>query len=137
MPIGAGSFVPSVKFAAPRSYWRGVVFNINPYTITNVDNVYTWTKTTDPNETWTVTFDSRFWFWNSNRWTLDFMVTDFYLQTTPGGTKFPQPYELRPHTRPSNASQYIEFRFFSLDFGVLHYRDFPAAPSGYWLPPGL
>lgn len=134
MPLPMGSYVPGPRFAAPRSYWRGIRFNITGYVVTNVANVYFWTKIIDPNEVWTITLDNRFHMWNSNRWTLDFIITTFYYQIFPDPTRHDMPFELSFDYSPNNHSPYLSLRFDSTTFPDFHYFEFPPAPSGYWAP---
>lgn len=134
MPIGAGTFHPGPKFFAPRSYYRGIVFNISGYAIVDHGGFWVWTKISNPAETWTVIPDVRFYNWSSNKISMDFMIVDFYYFILPSIVPVPQPYDLRLHVRPSQPSQYIEFRWNGVDFGSYQYFDLPPAPPDYWLP---
>lgn len=134
MPVGTGSFIPSGRFAFPRSYVRGIGFDIAGYVVTSSLNSYYWTKISDPNEVWTITVDPRFYPWSSNRWTLDHVVTDFYYTLAPDPTPHPQPYTLQWWTRDDNLSPYLLLQFAAVDFDEFHYVDLPAAPPTYWRP---
>lgn len=135
MTIGTGHFLPSAKFAFPRAYYRGIGFDIAGYTVTAADYSYRWVKVSDPFEIWTIAIDPRFYYWSSNRWTLDFVMTDFYYQIGGLPTRYPQPYTLQTWTHPNNLSPYLLFQFSNIDFGEFHWFDFPPAPPGYWRPP--
>lgn len=137
MPAPMGTFHPNGRFAAPRSYWRGITFDITGYNITNFDNVYFWHKVTDPNEQWLIELDNRFWLWTSNRWTLDNIVTRFELTFLPFGTPVAQPFTLQLTLPSISTRPYLLFQFAGINFADYHNIDFPSPPSGYWSPPSL
>lgn len=137
MPIGTGTFHPNGKFAAPRSYWSGIIFDISGYTVHNATTFWYWRKITDPDETWTIVPDERFLTWSSNRWTLDHILTDFYLQTTPMGTPAAQPYTLQIVPSFVSLRPALLFQFNGINFGEYHFIPFPNQPQTYWLPKPL
>jgi len=134
VPIGTGVFTPRGQFAFPRSYVRGIVFNIAGYTVTDHGNHYSWNEIGGSVEFF-IFLDLRFRAWNSNRWTLDHVVTEFYHTLTPGGTQFPDDFSLFPFYHPTTHQPFLQFRFGTVDFGALVYFDFPAASPFYWFPP--
>jgi hypothetical protein len=137
MPIGAGTFRPNARFAFPRSFHRGIVFDIAGYSVTHIANTYHWTKLTDPNEVWTIRLDPRYYIWSSNRWTLDFIVIDFFYEVAPDPTQHAQPFVLEDWVYAAKKSPYLLFKWADVDFGEFHHIDFPSAPPGYWSPPWL
>lgn len=134
MPWPLGSYSPRAKFAFPRSYVRGILFNLDGYTIQHFDNAYLWTKISDPSETWRIELDERFYTWSSDRWTLDYVVTSFTLHACNICPIVDQPFTLRWWTHPANKSPYLMFRFADVAFTTYTPFDFPAAPAGYWRP---
>jgi hypothetical protein len=134
VPIGTGVFIPSGRFATPRSYIRGIVFNIAGYTVFDDGDHWSWVEN-GGSAVFVIVPDPRFHAWSSNRWTYDHMFVEFYHTLVPGGTKFPDDYSLRPHTHPVSGERYIEFRFGTVDFGALVYMDMPPANLTYWFPP--
>lgn len=130
--IGAGSYSPGGRFAFPRSYIRGVAVQIVAGVINRVANVWTLQNPPDPT-LYTFVLDARFYQWNSNRWTLDYMVYESYYQPGGVGALVPMPFLLTYYINPANKSPYVIFSPFSSP-GGLTYFDLPTAPGGYWLP---
>lgn len=132
MPAPNGSYAPSPHFAAPRSYFQGIDFNLSGYIITQIDNVYFWDNPGAPFDHWRIEVDERVYDWSSNRYTLDFVIVHFDLFIPPSTNLPDQPFSLNPIWRSGHRLPYYEFRFNGIDFGVHNYLDFRLPSQPYW-----
>jgi hypothetical protein len=128
------SYAKSPQFAAPRSYWRGVLIGYGPAaTVTLVDNVIHVHESIgglDYIDTY-ITLDPRFVPWSSNNWTLDHVFIDEYSQINGGPHLFFHAildYGLMTPSPKFGAG-------FTYDGSTAAYNVWlPPAPTGYWLP---
>lgn len=133
MTKGTGSYLPQAKFAFPRSYVRGFCVRVNaPVTFTTNKAIFF--DAGAPTRRFTVETDMRFYNWSSNRYTLDFVITESYYQNLPNLTKIAVLYTVSWLISPLNRSVYVEYLPFGLAFIPRYYTDYPPAPPGYWKP---
>lgn len=133
-PRGNMTCFPSQKFAFPRAYIHRVGTRANT-------SIPLWTGRRldlyDPPTgtiAWTLIFKEDFWNWNSNRWTLDWVLeASFNTYGTP-----PTDHALDMFVwyvvDPLTGQGTIEISpFFGQPYLFAH--DLPPAPPGYWFPP--
>jgi hypothetical protein len=133
MVKGAANYAPSAKFAFPRSYVRGFCVRVNaPVTFTTNKAIFF--DAGNPNIRYTIETDIRFYNWSSNRYTLDFIITESYYQTLPNVAKTAVPYRVTWIISPVNKSVYLEYLPYSAAFIPRYYTDYPPAPPSYWKP---
>lgn len=120
------------RFTLHRPYLAGVVCSwVHGSVTTLVDT--TWTIegvytgiTTDQ----VMTFKPEFFNWNSNRYTIDWVLSDYYYVNHPGGPLATLPLNPQIHFRPGSRRLYLSLD--SLGFPDLYYLDLPPAPDGWW-----
>jgi len=127
------TYAKNPRFAAPRSYWRGVLVGYGPSAVVVLeDNVI---HVTEPIPGGVIesfiTLDPRFVPWSSNNWTLDHLFTDQYTQINGGAP-------LYFHATIDLGLLSPDPRFgagFFFDGATVNYPIFfEPAPSTYWLP---
>lgn len=134
MTIGTGNFIPQAKFSFPRSYIRGICLRFDPGAIiTQHINYFSGYDSATPTLYFEVHYDARFHAWSSNNWTLDYIITENWVNVPP----------TNPTQIPFDFALVVEYR---LGFGnyvlfapgglgtVRNYFDLPPAPPTYWKP---
>jgi hypothetical protein len=134
--IGTGTFLPSAKFYTPRSYIYQLDIALYGDTITHVAGRFT-IHAVPPDPTIAVIqFDSSWYLWNSNKRSLDHIVTEFWYKAGGIGPEIPLPFTLGYWV---NTTTRVPGLFFNWSSGPRLERifDLPAQPLNYWLPPPL
>jgi hypothetical protein len=84
---------------------------------------------------WSLTFDPRFWAWSSNRWTLDFVLTEAYYTVPPSPTRIPLPITVS-WRMDWNVGLFPVINIAAFGSGgVFQFHQLDHQPAGYWLPP--
>lgn len=127
------TYAKNPRFAAPRSYWRGVLVGYGPgATVTLTGNVI---YVIEPIvggviESW-ITLDPRFTPWSSNNWTLDHLFIDQYSRINGGAPLyFAATVDLGLLTPDPRFGAGFFYAGATNTYAVF----FDPAPSGYWLP---
>jgi len=136
MTIGAGIFVPPGKFTFPRSYVVDLVIYRQGTTITRSLGAFT-IHAAPPDPTFAyVQFRNNFYFWSSNRWQLDYIVSESWYKAGGVGAEIPLPFELDWAIDPVTLRSTIYYSFFGGKTDPQLFR-LPPQPGDYWLPPPL
>jgi len=136
MTIGTGTFFPVGKFTQPRSYIVDFVFYRQGGTITRNLGRFT-LHAPSPDPTFAVVqLRNNFYFWNSNRWQLPYIVSESWYKAGGVGAEIPLPFNLNWQIDPTTGRSTIYYAYFG---GFTDPQKFilPAQPSNYWLPPPL
>jgi hypothetical protein len=88
-----------------------------------------------PYRVFTLTVEPRFWAWSSNRYTLDFVITESYYTEFGVPPQYPVPFLLRYEQLEPNNLPCVSFYPFAAPFTDPHFFVLPSAPEDYWLPP--
>lgn len=132
--LGVGSFNPSGRFAAPRSYYVAVWVGILGWTITQNENEFTYHSIFFPNDTIVQVINPSFWEWSSNGWTFDHIVCESYYHRLLTGAKDPAPYGVQFRVDPTTKMPVVQvWDTDGLPSPVIE-ADLPPPPPGYWLP---
>ena len=132
MVMGTGNYIPQAKFWFPRSYIRGICLRFDPGAIIyqDVNRFYGYDSAT-PTLYFEVHIDERFVAWSSNSWSLDFIITENWVNAPINDpTKHAFDFALITEYRLGHGV-YILFAPGGLGT-VKHYFDLPPAPTGYW-----
>lgn len=134
-PIGGQTIVPQPKFAFPRSYIWGLSIQWTDFYLAGSIPLIEARRPSDNYHYFTLEIDERFYDWNSNRWTLDYFLTDAWYTSPPSPTHIPLPVNIEiTHWPFFNYRPTINISPFGL--GVdFHALQLPPAPSTYWTPP--
>ncbi len=135
MTIGVGTYAPFPKFRFIRSYIKGVVVRIDTPVFNYSDGLIEFRDGTNVNRWYRMQMRSGCWQWNSNAYSLDFVITESYFVTNPSPTQTAMPFRLEWYTSPVDKAPYLLITPYSLAFTNYRYVTLPPAPSGYWLPP--
>jgi len=133
MTIGTGTFLPSAKFAFPRSYIYEIVIARYGDTITQSGMTFTIHAVPPDLTTATIVFDSLFGIWSSNKRTLDYCVKEFYYQVGGVGTQNPLPFTLSYTLSPFTQRPCLRFEWSGGSPDFQRFALVPA-PADYWLP---
>lgn len=133
MTKGAGNYSPQAKFAFPRSYVHGLCVRVDAPTTFTLNKAIFFDGGV-PTRRFTIETDTRFYNWSSDRWTLDFVITESYYQNLPNLTKFAVPFRVTWLRSPLDKRMYVEYLPYSLNFIARYYSAYPPAPPGYWRP---
>jgi hypothetical protein len=136
MTLGAGTFIPSPKYWFIRAYINHVVYFKNFGSVSVINGRFTLLAPPPNPAVFTCQFDLNWWTWNSNKRTLDNIVTESFYKPDPSSPEIPMPFVLS-----FNASVYASGNnlYFYPFGGSAEPTPFtlPPAPSSYWLPPPL
>ncbi len=133
-PIGFQTCIPQAKFAFPRSYVWGVQIQSGAALAVWTDNHMDLIDTMTSYVYWSLTFDPRFWGWSSNRWTLDFVLTEAYYTVPPSPTHLDLPVTVSWRTDwIQNVFPVINVAAFGTG-GTFQFKQLAHQPSSYWLP---
>jgi len=121
------------KFAAPRSYWRGIAVGYgNPFTLSLTGNqVHAHAAGAFGVIDTYITLADNFPAWSSNRWTIDYIFTDQYTILN-GSSPLVFSGLISILLNPDNAGLYAVMSFVGGD--GFRYVDLPPSPTDYWLP---
>lgn len=136
MTIGIGTFLPSARFAFPRSYVYEIVIARYGDTITQAGMTFT-IHAVPPDPTIAIiVFNSRLGVWTSNRLTLDYCVEEFYYLAGGLPPQVPLPFKLSYALSPFTQRQCIQFEW---SVGTPDFQRFQLTSPGtpYWRPPPL
>ncbi len=131
---GVGTYTPSAKFAAPRSYFTFVRTGLFGWTVHQTDNKFRYTNPVFLFDEIDIIIDPRFWDWSSDAWTFDHIVCESYYDRLSTGVHDPAPFAVRRTTDSTSGLPGLEI--YNTDgIFLLNYEDNLAqAPSSYWLP---
>jgi hypothetical protein len=129
------NYIPSPRYNFPRSYIKGfALFWLPGLTVLAAGNPFIFEEHTYGGYHLHLKFRDNFWDWNSNRYTLDYIVEDYYQ--TPPGSSTPETVGLLNVTQTLNIDHPSTHIFFQQAFGSeTLWFDLPPAPPSYWLPP--
>jgi hypothetical protein len=134
MPIyGFQTNNPSAGFAFPRSYIHQVTFGFNAGALfAQSGGDFFITDGTNPIVHVVCNFRSNFWTWNSNAYTLGYVLKDWWALTDPSPTPLPVDFSLYFSIDPVTLRREL-FLFLA---GWTHRYTFvlPPAPPDYWQP---
>jgi hypothetical protein len=136
MTIGSGTFSPAGRFTFPRSYVYDLVIYRQGTTVTRALGAFT-IHAVPPDPTFAyVQVRNNFYFWNSNRLQLPYIVSESWYKIGGVGAEIPLPFELDYAIDPITLRPTIYYTFFG---GKTDPQTFtlPEQPSSYWLPPIL
>src|SRR5215216_2273872 len=125
MTIGTGTFPQGSKFALVRAYIPLVAFAGILDTPVIAGRTYVFFPSIVPLDTYVVVLKQEFYDWNSNVYSLDFIVEQAYYMTFPSPTQIPVNYDLL-YMPP------VVGRAAALRFKPFGYTD---APNFFDLPP--
>jgi len=134
--IGTITYSPSGRFAFPRSYVYGIAIGRYGDTITQVANEFT-IHAVPPDPSFAVLrLDPRFWLWSSNRWTLDHVITDWYVDIGGIPPHVPLTGTLSWQTNHLLHRAMLRFDWYITDPDY-EFFSFYSQPLNYWLPKPL
>jgi len=131
MPVTYLSCTPQCKFWIRRSYARSVRIVNYSTTITWIDNVADVTIHDPFDYHHFFVFNPLFWAWNSNSYSLDFVLDDVYYVLPGDPTHYPFPVEIAWVYDPPTLSPLVQVKV-SLAPLTLPKHALPAAPAGWW-----
>jgi hypothetical protein len=131
---GTFAYFPQAKFAMPRSYVRGIALGISPdWEIYDTGNPIR-AKAVLPSFTafQDTYIEPRFFDWNSNSYTLDFVFTSclFYI---PGIVAPLEQSNQVEFVRRANETCFYVALYVS-GATKIFYIDLPPSPTDYWMP---
>ena len=132
MPAGVPTYLTSPKFAFPRSYVPGVYFRHDLSTWSFADNILSLTVSGAPDALVKYTFHENFIPWQSNKWTLDYILTAATYEYPPNPTVYQLPYYIGWIIPPDTWRGHILLDcIYGANFSI---QEFPPQEPGYWLP---
>lgn len=137
MTIGTGTYDPQAKFWMPRSYVNGLYFaTYAGNTVSRVAARFT-VHAVPPDPTIAVMqIDNNFWLWNSNKRSLDYIVTEWWYKAGGVGPELPLDFTLSYINDPPHHATALKFEWTPLS-PTFVYFPLPPQPLNYWLPPPL
>jgi hypothetical protein len=133
---GTGAYPQGAKYTFPRSYVYRFAISDTGITVVQVANTFTLTAPTLPAYTFTVRIPGNFYVWNSNQYTLDYVILESYYVVSPSPDKIPLDFALImvfPNGAHANYLQYCPSGILATPiFGSL-----VSQPDNYWLPKPL
>ncbi len=132
--FGSPAYHPSAGFAFPRSYLDYITFGFGANAIIdqNQNEIYV----TDGNNTSVhvvCNFYEPFWAWSSNKYSLDYLVVDWWIHLDGDPTKYPlsfiMDYEQDPVTLKKGLFIWIS------GWTTRYPVSFPQRDRPYWFPP--
>lgn len=136
MTIGTGTFIPNGQFWPFRPYVQHLIFFKNFGSVTHVQGRFTLLAPPPNPAQFVVQFDNDFWIWNSNKRSLNRIVTESWYKPNPGDAEIPMPFILSWNANILAPGQNLYFYPFGLGDDPVVF-DLHPAPSDYWLPPPL
>lgn len=130
---GTATYLPSGRWAFPRPYIVQVTFGFGAGAIiTHSDNEFFITDGTHPTTHVVCNFIPGLFASNSNRYTLDRCIVDWYALEDPSPTPIPVPFFLQYSIDPVTIEPEL---FLSLSGWTDRYTvPLPAPPADYWSP---
>jgi hypothetical protein len=119
-------------FFVHRPYIKGIACTW-VHGATSVLSGYTWTITgvyTGITTYQLMTFKPEFFDWNSNKKTIDHLLTDYYYVNVPGGPLATLSLNPQLLYKPDTFDLYLSLD--SLRFTDWYYLELPASPDGWW-----
>jgi hypothetical protein len=137
MTIGTGTFNPQAKFWMTRSKVYGINFaTYAGNTVTFAGFSFT-VHAVPPDPTFLhCAIAPEFYIWNSNSYSLDYVVTEFWYKAGGVGPEIPLPFSLGYFQDPlrHSSSLYIQWSGTTPTF---NYFPLPSQPPNYWMPKPL
>jgi hypothetical protein len=131
---GNGNFSPSADFHFPRSFITDVVVFDNGVNYSQSGNIFTLDLAPSNPIVFTLAFQPNFWSWNSNDWTIDYVILDSYYKLTPSSPPVALDYSLRWGRSPAGTVSTLFLGLGPAPSGP-HRVTLAGAPSSYWSPP--
>lgn len=131
--IGTISGYPSNKFAFPRSYITRVGVRSGPAAAIWTDNQVDLVNLSTGALYWTTIFWDTFWTWSSNRYTLDYIVSDCFYFPTPLSPPTPLDVIVVYETDPTTFEGIITVSPFAGQ-PMLFTHPTPPSPTDFWWP---
>jgi len=121
-----------LNFAFPRSYIQTVNINVTSGNIvTQSDNEFIVTHPSFPDNIFHLHVDPRFWDWNSNAWTIGYVISAAWLHHIGSGVDEPSPVYIDMPVPP--APWYNQLRLSLYGVGDQNHNfTLPGMPSDYW-----
>lgn len=137
MPLPFGSYIPQAGFAFTRSYVWGIQFRYSPGIVTGYTLGYYYAFDA-AGPTWAfVKVDDRVREWSSNRYTLDYVITECWYEVGAMSPRYDLPFRLDYYVEPDTGRPLLVFHPFGNDDGGRYSFQFPYDPTpGYWFTPG-
>jgi hypothetical protein len=130
--LGTASYAQGPGYAFPRPYVAGIRFRFGPsVTFTHSDNEFIATDSLHPWVHVICNWYENFWEWHNNGYTIDHILTDWWLILDPDPTPQALNYGMGFEFRPTTLDYVVAIGVLG---GTIEY-DFPLppAPSDYWL----
>jgi len=136
MTIGTGTFLPSARFAFPRSYVYEIAIARYGDTLTQAGMTFTIHAPPPDPTVLIIVFDSRLGVWTSNRLTLDFCVKECYVLAGGVPPQIPLNYSLSYGLNPLTDHPALLFEWF---LGTPDFQTVKLVQQNpnYWLPKPL
>jgi hypothetical protein len=83
-----------------------------------------------------IVFNPKLWLWNSNVYTLDFIITESWYKAGGVGAETPLPFSLSYVPCPPSKRPSLEYAFFGL-IGDPETFTLPVQPPNWYSPPPL
>lgn len=134
MPIyGTPGYSPSGEFSFPRSYILQVTFGWGANTgVTQDGGNFLFTDLVFPQNNVVCNFKPQCWEWNSNGYSLDFLIEDWWLYVLPSTA--PLPLNFRVDFQRDPVTHAPEWFIWAAGWTTRYTFSLPPAPSDYWLP---
>lgn len=131
--FGPPNFTPNAQFAFPRPYVEQFTFGFGVGAIfAHSAEQFFITDGTNPIVHVVCNLLPNFWATNSNRYTLDHVIVDWYGLVDPSPTPFPIPFVLRYQVDPVTIKP--ELFLFLTGWTTRYTFALPPPPADYWTP---
>lgn len=134
--IGSYFSEPNDRFSVKRSYITHIILrqNTDNYPPSLIDNQITWPSIAFPNIVQYMTLLPEFLPWNSNSYSLDYIITAYWYTVSPSPTPIPNSGAvLRYKWNSLVGSMVLEIEKELANTAVL--MNIQPSPGGYWLDP--
>jgi hypothetical protein len=115
-----------------RSYLWGIDIRVN-LDVTQDGRTFVLGATYPFGQKYTIVLKEKFYNWSSNNYTLDYPIEESYYENLADPNRYPMSFGLAYFAADDFGRPVIVFFPFNLPFVDSHYREFPPAPSDYWL----
>jgi hypothetical protein len=130
--IGTGSYSPSSGFWLIRAYNRYFNVIVDGVPVTQTINTFNFVDAGNPNVVFSIVVDPDFYFWNTNKRTMDRVISESYYIVLPSFTQIPMPFSLTYYYSVAAGQQTLAFLPFGLGFTTEHVFPMELAGSPYW-----
>lgn len=133
MPVyGSVAYVPNGRFSFKRAYIDNIVFRFGEGALfSHSDGEFVVTDSLNPNVHVVCNLYPNLWAWNSNGYTLDYVLKDWWLLIDPDPTPLPLPTNVVYVFNQTNLKREL---WIGLSDATTSYPfALPPAPPDYWL----